>query len=207
MLILGLTGSIGMGKSTIVDFFRAAGVPVHDSDAAVHALYSGAAAPLIENAFPQTTAGGMVDRTRLSQKVLGDPEALRRLEAIIHPLVQRDRAAFLTEAAAQSHPIVVLDIPLLFEIGAEASVDAIVVATAPEAVQKLRVLKRPGMTEAKFAAIVAKQVPDSQKRRQAHFLIDTSHDLAATAAQVAGILRAAAAIEGRVFKGSRQGNA
>jgi dephospho-CoA kinase len=203
VLILGLTGSIGMGKSTIADFFRAAGVPVHDSDRAVHALYRGEAVPLVETAFPGTIAGGTVDRGLLAQQVLGNPAALRRLEAIIHPLVQRDREAFITAAAGRSQPIVVLDIPLLFEIGAEASVDAIVVATAPETVQKSRVLTRPGMTETKFAAIVAKQIPDSEKRRRAHFRIDTSRDYAATAAQVADVLRAASAMQGRVFTGIR----
>ena len=207
MLILGLTGSIGMGKSTTADFFRAAGVRVHDSDGVVHALYRGAAVPLIEEAFPGTTIGGIVDRTRLAQRVLGDASALRRLEAIIHPLVEFDREAFLAAAAAAAQPIVVLDIPLLFEIGAETSVDAVVVATAPEAVQKSRVFERQGMTEEKFTAIVAQQIPDSQKRRRAHFLVDTSRDFAAAAAQVKGILRASAAMQGRVFKGDRHKDA
>jgi dephospho-CoA kinase len=202
MLILGLTGSIGMGKSTTANFFRAAGIRVHDSDAAVHALYRGAAVPLIETAFPGTTGGGRVDRRLLAEKVLQDPAALRRLEALIHPLVQLDRETFLAAAAVAAQPIVVLDIPLLFEIGAEASVDAIVVATAPEAVQKSRAFERPGMTEEKFAAIVAKQIPDSQKRRSAHFLVDTSRGYAAAAAQVKAILRASASLQGRVFKGA-----
>ena len=200
MLILGLTGSIGMGKSTTADFFRAAGVRVHDSDGVVHALYRGAAVPLIEAAFPGTTSDGSVDRALLAQRVLRDPRELRRLEAIIHPLVQAEREAFLASAAAAALPIVVLDIPLLFEIGAETSVDVIVIATAPEAVQKSRVFMREGMTEEKFTAIVAKQIPDSQKRCRAHFLVDTSRGFAAAAAQVRDILRATSAMQGRVFK-------
>lgn len=207
MLILGLTGSIGMGKSTTADFFRTAGVRVHDSDAAVHALYRGAAVPLIERAFPGTTGGGFVDRPLLAQRVLPDPLALRQLEAIIHPLVQADREAFLAAAANAVLPVVVLDIPLLFEIGAETSVDAVVVATASEAVQKSRVFARQGMTEEKFAAILAKQIPDSQKRRRAHFLVDTSRGFAAAATQVKSILRASAAMQGRVFEGAGRKNA
>jgi dephospho-CoA kinase len=200
MLILGLTGSIGMGKSTTADFFRASGVRVHDSDGVVHALYRRVAVPLIEAAFPGTTSDGSVDRALLAQRVLRDPRELRRLEAIIHPLVQAEREAFLASAAAAALPIVVLDIPLLFEIGAETSVDVIVIATAPEAVQKSRVFMREGMTEEKFTAIVAKQIPDSQKRHRAHFLVDTSRGFAAAAAQVRDILRATSAMQGRVFK-------
>lgn len=200
MLILGLTGSIGMGKSTTAGFFRAAGVRVHDSDAVVHALYQGAAVPLIEEAFPGTTSGGRVDRILLAQRVLRDPPALSLLEAIIHPHVQSDREAFLAAAAAAAVPIVVLDIPLLFEIGAETSVDVVVVVTAPAAVQKSRVFARQGMTEEKFTAILAKQIPDSEKRRRAHFLVDTSRGFAAAAAQVGDILRASSAAQGRVFK-------
>ncbi|HWG03915.1 MAG TPA: dephospho-CoA kinase [Beijerinckiaceae bacterium] len=207
MLILGLTGSIGMGKSTVADFFRAAGVPVHDSDAAVHALYRGAAVAEIERAFPHTTVDGIVDRARLGQKVLGDADALRRLEAIVHPLVEADRHAFLTASSSASKPLVLLDIPLLFEIGAQASVDAIVVATAPKSVQKARVMARPGMTEEKFAAILAKQLPDSEKRRRAHFLIDTSRTFATVAAQVSGILRAASAMQGHIFHEVRRRHA
>jgi dephospho-CoA kinase len=205
MLILGLTGSIGMGKSTTANFFRMAGVRVHDSDGVVHALYRGAAVPAIEAAFPGTTSDGSVDRVRLARRVLQDPQELRRLEAIIHPLVQSDREAFLASAGAAALPIVVLDIPLLFEIGAETSVDAVVVVTAPEAVQKSRVLTRQGMTQEKFAAIVANQIPDSQKRRRAHFLVDTSRSFAAAAAQVRDILRASSAMQGRAFwRGGRK---
>lgn len=201
MLILGLTGSIGMGKTTTADLFRAAGVPVHDSDAAVHALYRGAAVLPVEEAFPGTTDNGSVDRVRLARRVLGDAAALRRLEALVHPLVQRDRETFVAAAIAKARPVVVLDIPLLFEIGAEASVDVVIVVTAPETVQRSRVLARRGMTEGKFAAIMAKQVPDSEKRCRAHFLVDTSRGFAAAAAQVNGILRASSALQGRRFKG------
>ena len=207
MLILGLTGSIGMGKSAIADMFRAAAVPVHDSDGAVHALYRGAAVAPIGQVFPQAIVDGIVDRARLSQSVLDDPAALRRLEAIVHPLVKQEREAFLAATAAASRAIVVLDIPLLFEIGAETSVDAVVVVSAPESVQKSRVLARPGMTEEKFAAIVAKQVPDSEKRRRAHFWIDTSRHFATSVAQVAGILRAAAAMQGQAFEEVRHRHA
>ena len=195
MVILGLTGSIGMGKSATADLFRARGVRVHDSDAAVHALYAGEAAPLIEAAFPGAVRDGVVDRVALRRAVLGDAAALKRLEAIIHPLVARDRDAFLRKAAQDGQPIVVLDIPLLFEIGGAALVDAVVVVTAPESVQKSRVLARPGMTPQTFAAIVAKQIPDAQKRARAHFIIDTSMGFEAAGRQVDSVLRAAAQLE------------
>ena len=195
MVILGLTGSIGMGKSATADLFRARGVPVHDSDASVHALYAGRAAPLIEAAFPGTVREGVVDRAALGKAVLGDPAALKRLEALIHPLVAQERDAFLAQSAKDNQSVVVLDIPLLFEIGGTAMVDAVVVVTAPESVQKARVLARPGMTPEKFAAIVAKQVPDREKRARAHFIIDTSRGFAAADRQVDSILRAAAYLE------------
>jgi len=195
MVILGLTGSIGMGKSATADLFRARGVPVHDSDASVHALYAGRAAPLIEAAFPGTVREGVVDRAALGKAVLGDPVALKRLEALIHPLVAQERDAFLAKAAKDNQSVVVLDIPLLFEIGGTAMVDAVVVVTAPESVQKARVLARPGMTPEKFAAIVAKQVPDREKRARAHFIIDTSQGFAAADRQVDSLLRAAAYLE------------
>ena len=195
MVILGLTGSIGMGKSATADLFRARGVPVHDSDASVHALYAGRAAPLIEAAFPGTVREGVVDRAALGKVVLGDRAALKRLEAIVHPLVAEERDAFLARGAKDNQPVVVLDIPLLFEIGGTAMVDAVVVVTAPESVQKARVLARPGMTPEKFAAIVAKQIPDREKRARAHFIIDTSQGFAAADRQVDSILRAAAYLE------------
>jgi dephospho-CoA kinase len=194
MVILGLTGSIGMGKSATAQAFREAGVPVHDSDACVHALYRGAAVPLIEAAFPGSTADGAVDRPRLATMVLGDNAALARLEAIVHPLVGADRDAFVTAARAAGHKVVVLDIPLLFEIGGERDVDAVVVVTAPESVQKSRVLSRPGMTEARFQAILAKQVPDAEKRRRAHFLIETDRGFPAARREVSAILKAVSAL-------------
>jgi dephospho-CoA kinase len=188
MFVLGLTGSIGMGKSTTAAMFRAAGVKVHDSDAAVHALYRGAAAPLVEAAFPGVSRDGAVDREALGQRVIGDPAAMAQLEAIIHPLVRGDRAAFLTEARAQGERLVVVDIPLLFETGAEKEVDAVLLVTAAESVQKARIAARPGMTGAKLAAIMAKQMPDRDKRARADFIIDTSGGMQDTQRQVADLL-------------------
>ncbi|HEU4986270.1 MAG TPA: dephospho-CoA kinase [Rhizobiaceae bacterium] len=178
MIVLGLTGSIGMGKSTTAGMFMEEGVPVHDSDATVHRLYSGAAAPLIEQAFPGTAVDGTVDRTKLANAVLGKPEALRKLEEIIHPLVRAEADRFVAEHRKNGTPLIVLDIPLLFETGGTGRVDKIVVVTAPPEVQRERVLARPGMTEEKFAAILAKQVPDGEKRKRADFIIDTGQGLA-----------------------------
>jgi len=192
MFVLGLTGSIGMGKSTTAAMFRAEGIEVHDSDAVVHALYTGGAAAVIEAAFPGTVHDGVVDRGLLGAKVLDDPAALARLEAIVHPLVAESRAAFLTEAAKKGEQIVVLDIPLLFETGLDRDVDAVVLVTAPETVQRERVSRRPGMTPEHLAVILERQMKDAEKRARAHFIIDTSGDLAATARQVRGILRALA---------------
>lgn len=197
MLILGLTGSIGMGKSTTAAFFRAEGIPVEDADATVHALYRGAAAPLIEAAFPGTVKDGVVDRAVLGTRVLGDAAALARLEAIVHPLVRDARDAFLAEARVAGAPVVVLDIPLLFETGGQREVDAVVLVSADRAVQKARVLARPGMSKEKFAAILAKQMPDAEKRRRAHFIIDTGRGYAAAQRQVRAVLRAVAAMTGR----------
>jgi dephospho-CoA kinase len=174
MFVLGLTGSIGMGKSATAAIFREAGIPVHDSDAAVHELYRGAAAPLVEAAFPGTLRDGEIDRTRLSAYVVDDPVALERLEAIVHPLVRAARAKFVAEARGAGADLIVLDIPLLFETGCENEVDAVLLVTAPEAVQKARVAARAGMTEAKLAAIIAKQMPDADKRRRADLILDTS---------------------------------
>ena len=195
MVILGLTGSIGMGKSATADLFRARGVPVHDSDACVHELYRGKAAPLIEAAFPGSVKDGVVDRAVLGQMVLKDAQAIKTLEAIVHPLVAEARDAFLKQAARDNASVAVLDIPLLFEIGAEKLVDAVVVVTAPETVQKSRVLARPGMTAERFEAIMARQIPDAEKRRRAHFIIDTSSGFAAAGRDVDNILRAAAYLE------------
>jgi len=195
MVILGLTGSIGMGKSATADLFRQRGAPVHDSDAAVHMLYAGRAAPLIEAAFPGTVRDGAVDRAALRHAVIGNGAAMKRLEAIVHPLVAQEREAFLQAAERQNQPVVVLDIPLLFEIGGAGDVDAVVVVTAPESVQKSRVLARPGMTPEIFEAIVAKQIPDREKRARAHFIIDTSRGFEAADRQVESILRASAYLE------------
>jgi dephospho-CoA kinase len=197
MFVLGLTGSVGMGKSTTAGFFVEAGVPVHDADAAVHRLYTGEAAPLIEAAFPGTTSGGTVDRTLLAKRVLSDPVALKRLEAIVHPLVQASERRFLAEAEARGDKVVVLDIPLLFETGGEARVDAVVVVSAPPEVQRARVLERSGMTVEKFEAILAKQMPDAEKRRRADFVVDTSQRFAAARAQVRAVLAAVATMPKR----------
>ena len=190
--ILCLTGSVGMGKSTAAKFFAEAGVPVHDSDATVHALYEGEAVVLIEAAFPGSTSAGKVDRTRLAPMVLNDKAALARLEAIVHPLVTASREKFLADAAARGEPIVVFDIPLLFETAAERRCDAVVVVSAPPAAQRERVLKRPGMTEEKFTALVQKQVPDEEKRRRADFIVDSSQDFDHTRAQIRDILQSVA---------------
>ena len=197
MVILGLTGSIGMGKSTTAGFFAEAGAPVHDADAAVHRLYAGAAASAIETAFPGTTAGGKVDRARLGEQVIDDPAALKRLEAIVHPLVRRDEERFLQAAEDAGATIAVLNIPLLFETGSETRCDAVVVVSAPPEMQRARVMTRPGMTEEKFASLLAKQVPDAEKRRRADFVVDTSKDLDSTRAQVRAILQAAAKLPKR----------
>ena len=177
MVVLGLTGSIGMGKSTTAGMFREMGVAVHDSDAAVHALYRGAAVAPVEAAFPGVTREGVIDRDRLRARVLGDAGALRRLEAIVHPLVRASRDAFLAEARARNEPVAVLDVPLLFETGVERDCDRVVVVSAPETVQKARVLARPGMTEDQFSAILAKQLPDAEKRRRADWVVDTGGGL------------------------------
>ena len=188
MFVLGLTGSLGMGKSTTARFFAEEGVPLHDADAAVHRLYEGEATALIEAAFPGTTSGGRVDRDKLAKKVLGDSAAIKRLETIIHPLVGRAEAQFLDEAARKDAAVVVLDIPLLFETGADRRCDAVVVVSAPADVQRARAFERPGMTEEKFQTILAKQMPDAEKRARADFVVDTSKGLDAARVQVREIL-------------------
>ncbi len=190
MFVLGLTGSIGMGKSTTAAMFREAGVPVHDSDAAVHALYRGAAAPLVEAAFPGTLQNGEIDRARLAALVIHDAAALKRLEAIVHPLVRAARAEFVAKARADGADLVVLDIPLLYETGCESEVDAVLLVTAPEEVQKSRIAARPDMTGAKLAAIIAKQMPDTEKRRRANIILDTSSGHAAVAQHVQDLIAA-----------------
>lgn len=188
MIVLGLTGSIGMGKSTTARMFRESGVPVHDSDETVHRLYAGKAAPLIEERFPGVVHDGVVDREKLARAVLGQPEALKDLERIVHPLVRADADAFLERHRQAGARLVLLDIPLLFETGGEDRVDRIVVVTAPADVQRERVLARPGMTTEKFEAILARQVPDAEKRRRADFLIDTGQGMDAARRRVAEIV-------------------
>lgn len=196
--VLCLTGSIGMGKSVTAQLFAEAGVPVHDSDATVHALYEGEAAAAIEQAFPGTTAGGKVDRVRLGARVINDDAAMARLEAIVHPLVAVVRERFLAEARTRGDPVVLLDIPLLFEIGGECACDAVVVASAPAEMQRARALARPGMTEEKFEAILTKQMPDAEKRQRADFIVDSSQGFDHARAQVRDILRAVATMPRRL---------
>ena len=188
MIVLGLTGSIGMGKSTTAKMFAEAGVPVHDADAAVHRLYAGIAAPAIEHAFPGTVRDGMVDRTLLANRVLGDREALARLEKIVHPLVRADAEAFVAAHRAKDTPLVLLDIPLLYETGGGDRVDKVLVVTAAPDIQRARVLSRPGVDAAKFEAILARQVPDSEKRRRADYVIDTGLGLDHARAEVRRII-------------------
>lgn len=188
MLILGLTGSIGMGKSTTAKLFEEAGVPVYDADATVHQLYEGEAAPAIEAAFPGTTADGRVDRTKLSARVVHDPAAMRQLEQIVHPMLGTSRRKFFEEAEASGVPVVVLDIPLLFETGGEKRVDAVVVVTTSPEIQRERVLARGTMDGERFDAILARQTPDAEKRQRADFVVDTSHGLDPVRAQIKDIL-------------------
>jgi dephospho-CoA kinase len=197
MFVLGLTGSLGMGKSTTARFFAEAGVPVHDADAVVHRLYESEAVGAIEAAFPGTTADGKVDRNKLAARVLSDPAALKRLEDIVHPLVNAAEARLLAEAEARGERVAVLDIPLLFETGGDRRVDAVVVVSAPPEVQRSRVLERPGMTIEKLESILAKQMPDAEKRRRADFVVDTSQGFEAARAQVHAILDAVATMPKR----------
>jgi dephospho-CoA kinase len=188
MRIIGLTGSIGMGKSTTMQLFAEQGVPVYDADAAVHAVYSGEAAPVVELAFPGTTADGRVDRQKLSAQVLGNPEALKKLEQIVHPMLGAHRQKFLADAEKAGAPIVVMDVPLLFETGGEKRVDAVVVVSAPAEMQRARVLARENMTQEKLDAILARQTPDAEKRKRADFVVDTSSGLEPVRARIRDIL-------------------
>src|SRR5690242_15105873 len=188
MIILGLTGSIGMGKSTTAKLFAEAGVPVYDADAAVHALYEGEAAPAIEAAFPGTTTNGKVDRNKLSRRVVHDEEAMRRLEEIVHPMLGTSRQKFLQDAERSGAPIAVVDVPLLFETGGEKRVDAVVVVTTTPEIQRERILARPNMTDEKLDAILVRQMPDSEKRKRAHFIVDTSHGLEPVRLRIRDIL-------------------
>ena len=174
MIILGLTGSIGMGKSTTAKLFAEAGVPVYDADAAVHILYEGEAVPAIEAAFPGTTVNGKVDRNKLSARVVHDPAAIKRLEQIVHPMLGASRQKFLGDAERSGAPVAVVDVPLLFETGGEKRVDAVVVVTTTPEIQRQRILARDNMTSEKLDAILARQLPDAEKRRRADFVVDTS---------------------------------
>jgi dephospho-CoA kinase len=194
MVVLGLTGSLGMGKSTTARFFAEAGVPVFDADAVVHRLYAGEAASAVEAAFPGTTGAQGVDRAKLAKAILGDPGALARLEAIIHPLVRREELRFIDQAGHAGARVAVLDIPLLFETRRDNLVDAVVVVSAPPEVQRARAFERPGMTEEKFRALLAKQMPDDEKRRRADFVVDSSGSYDSARAQVHAILRDAASL-------------
>ena len=192
MIILGLTGSIGMGKSTTAKLFAEAGVPVYDADAAVHRLYEGEAAPAIEAAFPGMTADGRVDRNRLSARVVHDPAAMKQLEQIVHPMLGASRQKFLSDAEQSGAPVAVVDVPLLFETGGEKRVDAVVVVTTTPAIQRERILARDNMTGEKLDAILARQLPDAEKRIRAHFVVDTSHGLDPVRARIRDILDEAA---------------
>jgi dephospho-CoA kinase len=188
MLILGLTGSIGMGKSTTAKLFTEAGVPVYDADATVHRIYEGEAAPAIEAAFPGTTVDGKVDRARLSERVMHDPAAIRRLEQIVHPMLRSHHQKFLEEAEKSGAPVAVMDIPLLYETGGETRVDAVVVVTTSPEVQRERILARENMTGEKLDAILARQLPDADKRKRADFVVDTSHGLDPVRSRIRDIL-------------------
>jgi dephospho-CoA kinase len=188
MIILGLTGSIGMGKSTTAKLFAEAGVPVYDADAAVHGLYEGDAAAAIEAAFPGTTVDGKVDRVRLSARVVHDPAAMKRLEGIVHPMLGASRQRFLDEAERSGARVAVVDVPLLYETGGEKRVDAVVVVTATAEIQRERILGRANMSNEKFDAILARQLPDAEKRKRADFLVDTSQGLDPVRARIRDIL-------------------
>jgi dephospho-CoA kinase len=188
MVIVGLTGSIGMGKTTVAAMFRARGIAVFDADAEVHRLYEGEAVPLVEQAFPGTTKDGRVDRTALAAALAKNPADFRRLEAIVHPLVQRAETEFIRGEAKRHAAVAVLEIPLLFEAGLAAKVDRTLVVSAPEEVQRARILDRPGMTAERLEMIFARQVPNAEKRRRADFVVDTGTSHAETEAAVSVII-------------------
>lgn len=192
MIILGLTGSIGMGKSTTAKLFAEAGVPVYDADAAVHRLYEGVAAAAIEEAFPGTIVEGKVDRARLSSRVVHDPAAMKRLEGIVHPMLGASRQRFLDDAERSGARVAVVDVPLLYETGGEKRVDAVVVVTTTPEVQRERILARENMSSEKLDAILARQLPDPEKRARADFIVDTSHGLDPVRARIRDILDQAA---------------
>jgi dephospho-CoA kinase len=191
MIILGLTGSIGMGKSTTAKLFAEAGVPVYDADAAVHQIYESEAAPAVEAAFPGTTVGGKVDRNKLSARVVHDPAAIRRLEAIVHPMLGASRQKFFEDAERSGAPVAVVDVPLLYETGGEKRVDAVVVVTTTPEIQRERILARDNMTSEKLDAILARQLPDAEKRKRADFVVDASDGLDPVRARIRDILEQA----------------
>ena len=188
MKVLGLTGSIGMGKSTTAKLFAEAGVPVYDADATVHKVYEGEAVAAVEAAFPGTTANGKVDRSRLSAKVVGHPEEIKRLEQIVHPMLRAHHQQFLDEAEHAGAAVAVVDVPLLFETGGDKRVDAVVVVTTSPELQRERILARGTMTEQALDALLARQMPDAEKRARADFVVDTSHGLEPVRAQITHIL-------------------
>jgi dephospho-CoA kinase len=191
MIVLGLTGSIGMGKSTTATLFAEAGVPVYDADATVHMLYEGEAVPAIEAAFPGTTVDGKVDRNKLSARVVHDPAAIKQLEQIVHPMLGASRQKFLDDAERSGAPVAVVDVPLLFETGGEKRVDAVVVVTTTPELQRQRILARDNMTSEKLDAILARQLPDAEKRRRADFVVDTSDGLDPVRLRIRDILNEA----------------
>ncbi|MBO0127626.1 dephospho-CoA kinase [Agrobacterium sp. OT33] len=193
MIVIGLTGSIGMGKTTTAKLFAEEGIPVLDSDEVVHGLYRAEAVPLIESAFPGTTVSGTVDRRKLADALRENPANFTRLEAIVHPLVRRRQDVFLAEAAKDGRQFALLDIPLLFETAAENRVDKVVVVSCAPEIQRERVLSRPGMTQEKLEMILARQMPDAEKRRRADFIVDSGNGVEAARDQVRGILQKLAA--------------
>jgi dephospho-CoA kinase len=204
MLVIGLTGSIGMGKSAAATHFARAGVPVFDADAEVHRLYAGKAVPAIAAVFPNAVRGGKVDRSLLAQEVAGSPERLKTLESIVHPMVVKAEIDFLREQDRRGARLAVLEIPLLFETGAESRVDVTVVVSAPAEAQKMRVLARPGMTEAKLAGLLKRQLPDREKRARADFVVDSDTSLAHMQAQIDSLIESLEGRDGRVMQRLRQ---
>lgn len=189
MLLLGLTGSIGMGKSTTAKLFQEAGVPVYDADATVHKVYEGEATAAVEAAFPGSTANGKVDRQKLSGMVVNNPDAMKRLETVVHPMLRSHQLKFLEDAEKSGAPVAVLDVPLLYETGGEHRVDAVVVVTTTPEIQRERILARENMTPDKLDAILARQLPDAEKRKRADFVVDTSHGLDPVRQRIGEILR------------------
>jgi dephospho-CoA kinase len=196
MIVAGLTGSIAMGKSTVAAMFAALGAPVFDADAAVRSFYAGKGRDPVEAMFPGVLVNGGIDRDRLAQLVLTDPTALKRLEGLVHPAVADAEARFIERAAAEGRRLTIVDVPLLFETGGESGVDLVVVVSAPERIQRARALHRQGMSDAKLDAMLSHQISDGEKRRRAHFVIDTSGSMEQTRMQVSQFMRAVAGLAG-----------